>query len=55
MVSVLHPMIIVEITNAGFDPGYGVRPLKRAIQARLGNPLAEQILESQFAEGLRSR
>ena len=38
-----------EIANAGFDPVYGARPLKRAIQAQLENPLAKQILEGHFA------
>ena len=32
------------LADAGFDPVYGARPLKRAIQQRLENPLAEQIL-----------
>ena len=40
---------LVEIANAGFDPMYGARPLKRAIQAQLENPLAKLILEGQFA------
>jgi len=38
-----------EIANAGFDPVYGARPLKRAIQSQLENPLAKQILEGRFA------
>jgi ATP-dependent Clp protease ATP-binding subunit ClpB len=37
--------------NVGFDPVYGARPLKRAIQQQLENPLARQILEGQFAAG----
>ena len=40
---------LAEIANAGFDPVYGARPLKRAIQAQLENPLAKQILEGKFA------
>jgi ATP-dependent Clp protease ATP-binding subunit ClpB len=39
---------LAEIANAGFDPVYGARPLKRAIQAQLENPLAKQILEGRF-------
>jgi ATP-dependent Clp protease ATP-binding subunit ClpB len=39
---------LVEIANAGFDPVYGARPLKRAIQAQLENPLAKLILEGRF-------
>ena len=34
--------------DAGFDPVYGARPLKRAIQQRLENPLAERILRGEF-------
>jgi ATP-dependent Clp protease ATP-binding subunit ClpB len=37
-----------EIAAAGFDPIYGARPLKRAIQSQLENPLAKQILEGRF-------
>ncbi len=37
--------------NAGFDPVYGARPLKRAIQQQLENPLAREILEGRFAAG----
>jgi ATP-dependent Clp protease ATP-binding subunit ClpB len=37
--------------NIGFDPVYGARPLKRAIQQQLENPLAREILEGKFAPG----
>jgi len=37
-----------ELAAAGYDPIYGARPLKRAIQQRLENPLAKAILEGQF-------
>ncbi|MGA9342117.1 MAG: ATP-dependent chaperone ClpB [Rhodanobacteraceae bacterium] len=37
--------------NVGFDPVYGARPLKRAIQQQLENPLAKEILEGRFAPG----
>ena len=37
--------------NAGFDPVYGARPLKRAIQSQLENPLAKQILDNTFVSG----
>jgi ATP-dependent Clp protease ATP-binding subunit ClpB len=40
---------LAEIAKAGFDPVYGARPLKRAIQAQIENPLAKQILEGKFA------
>ncbi|MEI6738556.1 MAG: AAA family ATPase, partial [Pseudomonadota bacterium] len=38
-----------EIAQAGFDPVYGARPLKRAIQQQIENPLAKAILEGKFA------
>ena len=37
-----------EIASVGFDPIYGARPLKRAIQSRIENPLAKAILEGEF-------
>ncbi|MDR1425361.1 MAG: ATP-dependent chaperone ClpB [Azoarcus sp.] len=40
---------IAELARAGFDPVFGARPLKRAIQERLENPLAKAILEGKFA------
>ena len=38
-----------ELAKAGFDPVYGARPLKRAIQQTIENPLAKAILEGRFA------
>jgi len=37
--------------EAGFDPVYGARPMKRAIQQQLENPLAQEILSGYFAAG----
>jgi ATP-dependent Clp protease ATP-binding subunit ClpB len=37
-----------EIAKVGFDPLYGARPLKRAIQAQIENPVAKLILEGRF-------
>jgi ATP-dependent Clp protease ATP-binding subunit ClpB len=37
--------------EAGFDPVYGARPLKRAIQSQLENPLAQEILAGRFGPG----
>ncbi len=37
-----------ELAKAGFDPVFGARPLKRAIQQFIENPLAKQILEGRF-------
>jgi len=39
---------LAKIAEAGFDPVYGARPLKRAIQAEIENPLAKAILEGRF-------
>jgi ATP-dependent Clp protease ATP-binding subunit ClpB len=51
--------IHVELTDAakeylvreGYDPTYGARPLKRAIQRRVLDPLALRVLEGDFVEG----
>jgi ATP-dependent Clp protease ATP-binding subunit ClpB len=40
---------IAELAKVGFDPVYGARPLKRAIQSEIENPLAKAILEGRFA------
>ena len=40
---------LAEVAEAGFDPVFGARPLKRAIQERIENPLAKSILEGKFA------
>ncbi len=40
-----------HIAEAGYDPTYGARPLKRAIQRELQNPIANKILENTFIEG----
>ena len=39
---------LAELAQAGFDPVFGARPLKRAIQAQIENPLAKEILEGRF-------
>jgi ATP-dependent Clp protease ATP-binding subunit ClpB len=41
--------------EAGFDPVYGARPLKRAIQQQIENPLAQRILKGEFVPGSRIR
>ncbi|MFN7917052.1 MAG: ATP-dependent chaperone ClpB [Vicinamibacterales bacterium] len=40
-----------ELVRDGYDPAYGARPLKRAIQRRVLDPLALQVLEGRFGEG----
>ncbi len=39
---------VAELAKAGFDPVYGARPLKRAIQHQIENPLSKAILEGRF-------
>jgi ATP-dependent Clp protease ATP-binding subunit ClpB len=43
------------IAEAGYDPVYGARPLKRAIQQQIENPLAQRILRNEFLPGDRVR
>lgn len=40
-----------KLTNEGYDPVYGARPLKRVIQQRLQNALALKLLQGEFKEG----
>lgn len=40
-----------QLVEAGFDPVYGARPLKRAIQQQLENPLAQRLLAGEFSPG----
>ena len=37
-----------ELAKVGFDPVFGARPLKRAIQQRIENPLSKALLQGQF-------
>jgi ATP-dependent Clp protease ATP-binding subunit ClpB len=45
------PEALAEIAKIGFDPVYGARPLKRAIQQQIENPLAKEILSGKFSGG----
>jgi len=47
----LSEAAIDALGEAGFDPVYGARPLKRAIQQELENPLAQKILAGEFEPG----
>ena len=40
-----------KLAEAGFDPVFGARPLKRAIQSQIENPLAKELLEGHFSSG----
>jgi len=42
------PNAVAELAKVGFDPVFGARPLKRAIQQRIENPLSKLILEGRF-------
>ena len=42
---------VAALAKTGFDPVYGARPLKRAIQRRLENPLASEILSGRYQSG----
>ncbi len=46
---VVEDSALAELAQAGFDPVFGARPLKRAIQQQIENPLARAILEGKFA------
>jgi len=47
----LSPAFMDHLVASGFDPVYGARPLKRAIQQQLENPLAQRILAGEFEPG----
>ncbi|MEL7503322.1 MAG: ATP-dependent chaperone ClpB [Cyanobacteria bacterium J06554_6] len=47
----LSDAAIDHVAEVGYDPVYGARPLKRAIQRELENPIATKILENTFTEG----
>ncbi|MGD8177239.1 ATP-dependent chaperone ClpB [Marinimicrobium sp. ARAG 43.8] len=47
----LDDAVIDKLAETGFDPVYGARPLKRAIQQEIENPLAQDILQGTFAPG----
>jgi ATP-dependent Clp protease ATP-binding subunit ClpB len=47
----LTPAAKELVAEAGWDPTYGARPLKRALQRLVENPLAMKLLEGEFAEG----
>jgi len=44
----VSPGALAELAKAGFDPVFGARPLKRAIQQHIENPVAKLILEGRF-------
>jgi ATP-dependent Clp protease ATP-binding subunit ClpB len=46
---VISEAALQKVAEAGFDPVYGARPLKRAIQQQIENPLSKMILAGKFA------
>jgi ATP-dependent Clp protease ATP-binding subunit ClpB len=46
---VVSDAAVAELAKVGFDPVFGARPLKRAIQQRIENPLSKLLLEGKFA------
>jgi ATP-dependent Clp protease ATP-binding subunit ClpB len=50
---VLDASALDKLSEAGYDPVYGARPLKRAIQQQVENPLAQAILSGKFLPGDR--
>ena len=52
---VLDDSALDRLSEAGYDPVYGARPLKRAIQQQVENPLAQAILSGKFVPGDRIR
>ena len=44
----VSPSALQELAKVGFDPAFGARPLKRAIQQRIENPVSKLILEGRF-------
>ena len=44
----VSPQALTELAKVGFDAAFGARPLKRAIQQRIENPIAKLILDGHF-------
>jgi ATP-dependent Clp protease ATP-binding subunit ClpB len=44
----VSPAALAELAKVGFDPVFGARPLKRAIQQRIENPLSKFLLEGRY-------
>jgi ATP-dependent Clp protease ATP-binding subunit ClpB len=51
MLLTLTDVASAQLSEAGYDPVYGARPLKRALQQQVENPLAERILRGEFGRG----
>ena len=51
----LSPEVISMLVDKGYDPQYGARPMRRAIERLLEDPIAEAILRGELVEGCISR
>ena len=51
----VSPQAMELLSNRGYDPQFGARPLKRAIQRMLQDPLAMELLEGKYPEGSKIR
>ena len=51
----LSPEVISMLVERGYDPQYGARPMRRAIERLLEDPIAEAILRGELAAGCMSR
>jgi len=51
----VDPAVVDYLAEVGWDPEYGGRPVRRAIQSELQNPLAKTILEGAYQAGTRFR
>ena len=47
----ISDQVLASLVDAGYDPVYGARPLKRVLQQQLENPLAQQLLAGDFVAG----
>ena len=47
----VDPQLVRRVAEMGFDPGYGARPLRRAMQTLLEDPLAEKLLAGEYRQG----
>jgi ATP-dependent Clp protease ATP-binding subunit ClpB len=47
----ISPAAVTYVADVGYDPVYGARPLKRAIQREFENAIATKLLENTFVEG----
>ncbi|MEM7468013.1 MAG: ATP-dependent chaperone ClpB [Pseudomonadota bacterium] len=47
----ISPLALQKLSESGFDPVYGARPLKRAVQSLIETPLAQSLLEGRFSSG----